>query len=120
MRKILYSPGFGAGWTSWFHGSKEAKKFMLEYKPFIEFLENGGKFIGDKEALLGESYDQIPVVRKFIEEFQHKFPEEEAPFFSGLEDLAICKVPDNCLVSIHEYDGSESVRTKESIEDQWL
>jgi len=42
MRKILYSPGFGAGWTSWHDGSKEAKLFMLEYRPFIEYLEAGG------------------------------------------------------------------------------
>ena len=39
QRKILYSPGFGAGWTTWFSGSPEAKRFMLEYAPFVEALE---------------------------------------------------------------------------------
>lgn len=119
MRKILYSPGFGAGWTSWFHGSKAAKKFMLEYKPFIEFLENGGK-ICTKQEFWTDTYKESEIVKKFLQDFEERFPEEEAPFLGGLRDIAIYKVPDNCLVMIHEYDGSESVSTKESIEDQWL
>ena len=40
--------------------------------------------------------------------------------FHPIPNGSIYEVPDNCLVMIHEYDGSESVRTKESIEDQWL
>ncbi len=39
MRKILYSPGYGAGWVSWHHGSEEEKKFMLSYPAFIEAVE---------------------------------------------------------------------------------
>ena len=39
VRKILYSPHFGAGWTTWFSGSIEAKRFMLEYQPFIDSVE---------------------------------------------------------------------------------
>ncbi len=119
MRKILYSPGFGAGWTSWFHGSKAAKKFMLEYKPFIGFLENGGKFT-DRDSFWNDEYKKSEIVLQFLQDFEEKFPEEEAPFLSGLRDIAIYEVPDNCLVMIHEYDGSESIKTKESIEDQWL
>jgi len=119
MRKILYSPGFGAGWTSWFHGSREAKKFMLEYQPFIEFLESGGKFIEDRNNWENR-YGTDPLVQQFIKDFKEKFPDEEEAYFGGLRDLEVYEVPDNCLVMIHEYDGSESVRTKESIEDQWL
>lgn len=36
MRSILYSPGYGGGWTSWHHGSDEERRFALEYAPFIE------------------------------------------------------------------------------------
>lgn len=42
MRKILYSPGYGAGWSTWGGDTPEQKKFMLEYKPFIEALECEG------------------------------------------------------------------------------
>jgi hypothetical protein len=44
MRKILYSPSYGSGWVT---ANKnlpiEAKRFMLEYSPLIEYLENGGE-----------------------------------------------------------------------------
>lgn len=42
MRKILYSPGYGAGWSTWGGNTTAQKKFMLEYKPFIEALEREG------------------------------------------------------------------------------
>ena len=38
-RKVLVSPGFGAGWSSWSYGSKEGAQFLAEYQPIIEFLE---------------------------------------------------------------------------------
>lgn len=39
MRKILYSPGFGAGWVSWHTGDPAQQKFMLEYPGFVEALQ---------------------------------------------------------------------------------
>ena len=39
VRKILVSPGFGAGFVSWCHDGPEAKRFCLEYPPFIAALE---------------------------------------------------------------------------------
>lgn len=42
-RKILYSPGFGAGWTTWAHSDASAvRRFMLEYQPFIDAVEAEG------------------------------------------------------------------------------
>lgn len=38
-RKILYSPGYGAGWTTWHMGPPDQQEFMLSYEPFIEALE---------------------------------------------------------------------------------
>lgn len=42
-KKILYSPGYGAGWTTWHSGTKEEKQFMFEYQPFIDAIENDQK-----------------------------------------------------------------------------
>jgi hypothetical protein len=47
MRKILYSPGYGAGWTSW-ESDYELRKFMLVYQPIIDYVEKGGSF-GEKD-----------------------------------------------------------------------
>lgn len=38
-RKVIYSPGYGGGWVSWFSGPREQKKFMLEYPPFVAAIE---------------------------------------------------------------------------------
>lgn len=92
MRKILYSPGFGAGWTTWHSGSAEEIQFMLEYQPFIERLESGGKI------------DQ-KLEEQFINDFEEKF-QTPAPYTGGLRNLQVATV--SRRVRIHEYDGSES------------
>lgn len=102
MRKILYSPGYGAGWTSWHSGSKEEKLFMLEYKPFIKILENGNE-ITEKD------------IERFNDDFREKFPEAETPYTGGVRDLTVHGT--DGVVRIEEYDGSESVH--ESYDD-WM
>lgn len=122
MRKILYSPGYGAGYVSWNSSlPRKVQQFMLEYIPFVDFLEKGNKF-----PLENKDIEKHELVLLFYKDLRLNFPElwdeDEAPYICliGLSDLKVQEVPDNCLVMIHEYDGSESVRTKESIEDQWL
>lgn len=50
MRKILYSPGYGAGWTTWNGGDKKQKKFMLEYTPFVVACESADNKRPDEYA----------------------------------------------------------------------
>lgn len=38
-RKILYSPGFGAGWVSWHHGSDDERRFMLSHPALVAACE---------------------------------------------------------------------------------
>lgn len=111
-RKILVSPGFGAGWSSW-ADNREIAKFMLEYQPLIEFLENGG--------VIEDSYDNRdlvknnPILAKFAEECQEKFG--EVPYLGGARDLRVREVGGR--VRINEYDGSESVE-EEGEYSEWL
>jgi hypothetical protein len=37
--KILYSPGYGAGWSTWSSG--EIAELMLTYQPIIDAIEAG-------------------------------------------------------------------------------
>lgn len=114
MPKILYSPGFGAGWTTWHSGSMDEIKFMLTYQPFIDALERGE---GIKEppynfGILtgGESGFDLsdnPLVAQFVYDFQEKFPDARVPYLGGVDDLTICEV--SGPFRIEEYDGSESV-----------
>lgn len=114
MRKILVSSGFGAGWTSWHSGDREQVLFMLEYPPFVEFLENGGEFeekswrLNHKEPW--ESFEEpgASVVRQFCTEWEEKFGDASFPYFGGLNDCYVVTIPDNVGVRIAEYDGNES------------
>lgn len=110
MRKVLYSPGYGAGWVSWYSGSTEEKQFMLTYQPFIDFLENGGQF-PDRD----QDSENLEIVKQFIVDFKNRFPNADIPYFGGLRDLEV-----ECVegaVQIKEYDGSESVRISSK---EWL
>ena len=108
MRKILYSPGFGAGWTTWHYGTREEKEFMLTYQPFINALERGERII--------ESLEE-----QFMVDFQSKFPDasDSTPYTGGLRDLTVREVAGR--VHIDEYDGSESVEEEfNQGDDYWL
>ena len=103
-RKILYSPGFGAGWVSWHCGSIEQKQFMLTYQPFIDALERG-------ESITSELEEQ------FEKDYKEKFGENaDLPYTGGLSDLAVAEV--SGPVRITEYDGSESY--EQPGEEEWL
>jgi hypothetical protein len=91
MRKILYSPRYGAGWTTWNGG--EAAKYMLTYQPIIDALERGEKL--DKDS---------PVVLQLEQECLDKFGQDICVL--GADKLQVATVSGR--VRIHEYDGNES------------
>lgn len=101
-RKILYSPGFGAGWTSW-EASKEIQKFMLTYRPLIKAVESG-----DAQA-------KARALEQFRSDCQERFG--SVPYLGGSRDLTVAKV--SGPVRIHEYDGSESIEEAGDFQD-WL
>lgn len=103
MRKVLISPGYGAGWTTW-EGNKEIRKFMFEYPPIIEFLENGGKFSG-QDCDSSRNGKLHPILKKFSEECLDKFG--NAPYLGGACRLVVKTVYGP--IKIAEYDGAESL-----------
>jgi hypothetical protein len=134
MRKVLYSPGFGAGWSSWNSGEKA--KFMLEYQPLIDAIERGegdavrasvrasdehankcyryGK--DDRCELVEEVLTQMhPAVQQFVREAFAKFG--DVPYIGGLDGLDVGT--GEGLVRVEEYDGSESLRWKDA-DDDWI
>lgn len=100
-RKILYSPGYGAGWVSW-EPDPDVKKLMLTYQPIIDALERGE-----------ELSEEHPAAKQLVADV--KAMGKNAPYLGGIEDLKIAEV--NGPVRIEEYDGYESYRTTY---DDWL
>lgn len=80
MRKILYSPGFGAGWSSW-NSNKVAKK-MIEYQQIITFLENGGSFKKNECGGLNEE-NLHPLLKQLQDECKKEFNEDYICVFGG-------------------------------------
>jgi len=112
MRKILYSPGYGAGWTSWADSSDEAK-FAIDYAPIIEFLEGGGVFVERPWGRAHKGADAFEepgrsVLKKFEEDLAAHLGKDHVYFYlGGARDLQVAVV--NGPVRINEYDGFESV-----------
>jgi hypothetical protein len=114
-RKILYSPSYGAGWTSW-ESDIEMKKFMLEYQPIIDYLEAGNDF-KNCDALNRIKYPntlpQHPLnpeilpecLQQFIAACIEKF--DRVPGLGGARDLVVEEV--GGLVLIDDFDGNESI-----------
>ena len=101
--KILYSPGFGAGWSTWNNG--QAAKIMLTYQPIIDFIEKGGSFT-DEECHLEDKIH--PLLIELKEYIKSKSPKESYVCVLGASDLVVKDVNDP--FRIDEYDGSETIR----------
>lgn len=81
---VLYSPDFGAGWSTWAH-NPENKEQMIFCPALVLALEKGENLKDVAEQL---------------------FPNE---YFGGLDDLKICWLDEGDRFWISEYDGSERV-----------
>ncbi len=92
---VLYSPGFGAGWSTW--GEDELRDRLL-FDPEVVAWVEGGKVgsLPDLEAKYG------------VDHF----------YDGGASDLMIRWVPIGSRFRVHEYDGSESVVLFE--EEDWV
>lgn len=87
---VLISSGFGAGWSTWYKEEIAYDKRIIEKwindKPSVEKMTEFLKSIG---------YDDV--------------------YMGGYYDLRIEFIPKGTLFCIHEYDGSESVETPETM-----
>lgn len=107
-RKILYSTGYGAGWSTW--NSGEVAKFVLEYQPIIDFIEGGGSF----SALSLIREPEHPLLDQLKAECRAQFGKDTYVCVLGADGLQVAVVDGPVLVT--EYDGFESFDTPDSIE----
>jgi hypothetical protein len=86
---VLYSPGFGAGWSTW---NQEVPEIIFD-PAIVKFVEK------DQWAKL-ETYVTL------------KCP---GLYMGGMKDLKIEWVPEGSLFRINEYDGSESIELQQDV-----
>ncbi len=114
MKQVLYSPGYGAGWSSWAHSG--AEQFSAEYLPIIQFLNEGGQFIETKRGngAVPEEYEEpgASVLKKFLEDLRaHTNNSEFYFFFGGASQLRVGTVRNEYVIT--ERDGHERLEDKE-------
>jgi hypothetical protein len=91
---VVYSPGFGAGWSTWDHG------------------EYGDALIFDPMIVdLVEKQD----VNQLVSYVSLRYPDL---YTGGMRDLTVKWLPQGTLFRINEYDGSESVETMDGVD--WI
>lgn len=89
---IIYSPDFGAGWSSW---NPEYPQILFDPVLVHHILDENSKAIA---AHIAEHYPNI--------------------FAAGRHQLMIKWIPQGTAFRIHEYDGSESVEIREDM--KWI
>ena len=88
---VLYSPGFGAGWSTWTEGK------LAEFVTFDERLVEAA-----------ESSKDYTYVEQLL---QTIFGEKLGYMYTGgWSDIKIMWLPVGTIFEINEYDGSESIR----------
>ena len=89
---VLYSPGFGAGWSTW---NQELPELVFE-PAIVQFVET------DQWAEM-ETYVSL------------KYPDI---YKGGMKDLAVAWLPEGTEFQIKEYDGAESIEIKGEV--KWM
>jgi len=94
---VLYSPGYGAGWTTWEYDSK-LHEIMLFHPLIVEKVESG------KECDINRDW----LVENFGEDFRNVY-------CGGVYQLEIKWLPEGTAFMIDEYDGFEAITTTEHL-----
>jgi hypothetical protein len=91
--KVLISPGFGAGWSTWNYDIPE-----LLFDPVIVSMVEDGTSFETIEAYCTAKYS--------------------TGYFGGSADLEVRLIKTGSEFIVHEYDGAESIQLKD--EFKWV
>lgn len=84
---VLYSPGYGAGWSTWNDDHYAYDKRIVE------------KFIEDPELFHRVGPDLVTFMTAL----------DYDGYYGGARDLCLTFIPKGIMFRINEYDGSESI-----------
>lgn len=94
---VVYSPGFGAGWSTWKSGDL-ALQMLYSYEVVEQILKD--------DEIRKRSQKGFARSAEFYDAIRQNFPEHDTFF---LQPLEVAWIPLNSPFRIHEYDGAESV-----------
>lgn len=94
---VLYSPGFGAGWSTWCHEDLEIRMAMLFDPQIADIVDQGAADWQDKAEAIAKI----------------KYPDS---YLGGLHDLRVRWLPIGTQFRVLEYDGNEDIETRDSVD----
>lgn len=97
MTAVLISPGYDAGWSTWFDDKELTKKAIFDPEIAQRVLDK------PKNTSQAEFTFWIAGVEELI---QRKYPDQ---YIGGVADLEVVWIPVGTRFRIHEYDGHEYV-----------
>ena len=97
---VLYSPGFGAGWSTW-AGSMYGEEMLFD--PWIV------------DVLLSDEYTRDEKTQRILAHCAVKYPDA---YTGGVEDLCIEWIPQGTAFRIEEYDGNENIEYRDTTD--WI
>lgn len=102
MVGVLYSPGFGAGWSTW------NERYSLDLavdKRIIKWLINNVSFEIDTNGDYSfKSVENDEAFKSYLESLGY-----ENLYYGGADEFYLSFYPKGTAIRIDEYDGSESV-----------
>ena len=87
---VLFSPDYGAGWSTW--AREEIREAVLFDPAMVELVE-------------AEKWEELQIYVTL------KYPDM---FCGGLRDLQIAWMPEGTQFVVNDYDGNESIQTRDS------
>lgn len=118
---ILYSPGYGGGWSTNQCNLPDDKKaldfFIYGDEKIVKTIENINSMPEEKEIDLKKKNYLRTLVREYIEEILvNEFNLEDWQYsLYGLRDLDIYWARPGEKISIQEYDGSEYIISEDDL-----
>lgn len=97
---VLYSPGFGAGWSTW----NSMRADMVFCPEIVEKILSG-------EEVTVEFCEEI-----FNCDDNNLDPKGELMYFGGARDLEVVWLSKGTVFTIDEYDGSESLNIQDDMD----
>jgi len=94
---VLYSPGYGAGWSTWCHEDLAVRLAMMFDPQIADIVDRGGPDWQEK----AEAIARI------------KYPEAHT---GGVAELQVKWLPVGTQFRVLEYDGFESIEIQSEIE----
>lgn len=94
---VLYSPGYGAGWSTWCYNSALIET-LLFHPLIVEKVESG--------------LEREITTEWLVQQFGRDF---EDVYCGGVGDLEIEWLPEGTAFRIEEYDGFETVITNQQL-----